>query len=753
MSNPNRKRSKSASGSITKRKGDSRKSLSDVSDTLSRRPSSKKSGEKRNEEKKDGVDRAQSAPSTLSTPSSSKKRDESADITRRDSPLRRSGRKDSTPPDSGIELETISMGSEEKATPPKVADTRDDLPSDEELPVLPTLATSQQLKDLIHFSRPNPFLKGRRAEIRPILTLLFDKDQLGCDFGTAIATKSSLYSIREEKLRWFQERLNEALSGSENSAQALLVLLSSDNPISSVLRQNPEAFRHLLQKLPNTEESYATLEPINALLTQQLDPENSVTKAIKTALLQKQGTVIESRFKEFTSAPSDVRGIILSTLFDDLGCSRDQLFTTRTGLFSLSETELERLKTNLQNALEGDRDSSQDLLVLLSSDNPISRVLLKNPEAFGKILNNCPDTSLTHRDIENIENSLLVQQNPEIPLTIGLHEICFRRKTEIMETVIEDILSKAKNPKLVELKTLGKENYWKILIDGNVHKHNDKHFYDRSRGFMASMMKGLRQVVEEIDRPLSTGFVKELHTAATELVLDETRLPVQRILSIIRRIKGLDENAVLPGVLDDVMKGLTSEQKAAVEREKVKLVMNPDQFQEKGIKRAVNQWGVTITRTTEGMKELAALRQELDEQGNTPYFSDGDIHFPKDPEIVSWRAGGSLTREQLPETVESLMKHVIDKADREINTAKDQKNQDSLIGAIIDCCRGLCLIHPFRDANGRLINLLILNKLLLENDLSPTILDDQGLMVGKSKAELIDLIKSGQERVKKLAGK
>ncbi len=42
---------------------------------------------------------------------------------------------------------------------------------------------------------------------------------------------------------------------------------------------------------------------------------------------------------------------------------------------------------------------------------------------------------------------------------------------------------------------------------------------------------------------------------------------------------------------------------------------------------------------------------------------------------------------------------------------------------------------------------LVLNKLLMEQGMPPTILEDQGFMIGKSKAELIVLIKKGQAKV------
>jgi hypothetical protein len=437
---------------------------------------------------------------------------------------------------------------------------------------------------------------------------------------------------------------------------------------------------------------------------------------------------------------------MLTTLFDTLNCDFSTAITTKSSLYSLREAELKRLRKDLDNALKGDKGSAEALFLLLSKDNPISRVLLKNPDAFGQILNRLPNTEDSHTNIEKIENFLVNQQNYDMPLTMGLHEICFKKKTEILENVIEGLLSKSTNPKLKELRDFGKDNYWKILIDGSVHNRNNKHFYDRSRGFMASMMKGLMQVVEGIDRPLDTAFVKELHTAAIELVVDETSL-TRPILDIIKKVKGIPPHENMPGLLNDVMKTLTDEQKSAVEKEKSKIVMGRTNFQEQGVKRVANEWGVTRTYTPTGMQELATLRTDLDLQAGAAYFSVANTKFPNDPTDVAWRAGGTLDRTQLPQTVESLMDYVINKAYQEITTAKQQNNQDAVIEAIIACCRGLGVIHPFRDANGRLIMFLILNKLLMEQGMPPTILDDQGLMIGKSKAELIALIKAGQKLV------
>jgi len=405
---------------------------------------------------------------------------------------------------------------------------------------------------------------------------------------------------------------------------------------------------------------------------------------------------------------------MLESLYTDLGYSIEAATAAKTSLYAIRESQLKTLKRDLGAIVAGGEASAEAFQHLLTTDNPVGRALLSDEARLAQIINELPTTEATHAAIEAVEQHLITQADaaiargkaPTMSLKIATHEAFFRKKTEILETVVEQIVADSKDPKLAGLKGLKKEDYWKILIDGQVHKYNNKHFYDRSKGYMASMMKGLELIASEIDSSLSTAFVQKLHRAVTEFVTNETKL----------------DNGI----------PLTS-----------------SVFQETGIKRTPNSWGVTKQYSDAGMNELAALRKELDDLVPGGYFSEDAMRFADlEPDrVVQWKAGKSPV--DLAGTVTRLMDHVIDKADREIKAAG--ADQDAIIGAIVDCCRGLGIIHPFKDANGRLIMFLVLNKLLLENKMRPTILEDQGLMVGKSKTELIKLIKDGQAAVEKMA--
>jgi len=380
---------------------------------------------------------------------------------------------------------------------------------------------------------------------------------------------------------------------------------------------------------------------------------------------------------------------------------------------------------------------------LLKENRDIRAALLPDPELLRPVVAQLPLTEESHAAIEDLENHLIRQAPNETVngkarvradlLTTKAHEVFFRKKTEILEHVIEGVIRTAGQPGLVALRNFGRANLWKILIDGKVHAADDKHAYDRSKGYMASMMKGLLRIVRQVDTALSTNFVLRLHRDATALVTTEER------------------------VKDDIP-------------------LLENNFQEQGLKRGKNSWGVTGDFEPPGLQEVKSLLGELDGQvnakwdevisagqkslrdrfndGSSPnrmrvgaYFEEvlGSVMNSDGTPIPTFEAGWAAQAFKdgtFAETVRALMDHVIAKAHREI--AEANGDQDSVLGAIVDCCRGLGVIHPFKDANGRVMMFLVLNKLLMENGMPPTILQDQGYMVGKSKATLVGLIKQGQ---------
>jgi Fic/DOC family len=82
-------------------------------------------------------------------------------------------------------------------------------------------------------------------------------------------------------------------------------------------------------------------------------------------------------------------------------------------------------------------------------------------------------------------------------------------------------------------------------------------------------------------------------------------------------------------------------------------------------------------------------------------------------------------------------------ADYEVKIKKAQTELEKL-SAIVSCCQTLVQMHPFSDGNGRTFDMLLLNRLLIKEGLSPAFLEDQNRFTGFSNAELIEEVQRGQ---------
>ncbi len=96
-------------------------------------------------------------------------------------------------------------------------------------------------------------------------------------------------------------------------------------------------------------------------------------------------------------------------------------------------------------------------------------------------------------------------------------------------------------------------------------------------------------------------------------------------------------------------------------------------------------------------------------------------------------------RDQILGKVNSLIRNFY----KEVSRAA---TNDQRLAAIVDICRALEILHAFNDGNQRTIAFTILNKLLIENNLSPAILDDPFMFDGYfSTQEMVELVKQGQK--------
>lgn len=76
--------------------------------------------------------------------------------------------------------------------------------------------------------------------------------------------------------------------------------------------------------------------------------------------------------------------------------------------------------------------------------------------------------------------------------------------------------------------------------------------------------------------------------------------------------------------------------------------------------------------------------------------------------------------------------------------------EDEKLHAIARLCQDLDQLHVFVDGNIRTTGILLLNKLLIENGLSPSVMHDVNQLDCLSEDELVTIIKEGQEFFQRL---
>jgi hypothetical protein len=98
-----------------------------------------------------------------------------------------------------------------------------------------------------------------------------------------------------------------------------------------------------------------------------------------------------------------------------------------------------------------------------------------------------------------------------------------------------------------------------------------------------------------------------------------------------------------------------------------------------------------------------------------------------------------------PQTAEACKQKVQGVLDEYHASIKDALEEDDKLAVIARCCQELDQAHAFADGNIRVIAFVLLNKLLIENGLSPTILLEPNRFDGYSVGELVADIKEGQQ--------
>lgn len=162
--------------------------------------------------------------------------------------------------------------------------------------------------------------------------------------------------------------------------------------------------------------------------------------------------------------------------------------------------------------------------------------------------------------------------------------------------------------------------------------------------------------------------------------------------------------------------------------------------------------GFGLNRSLTTPEGLEALYQKYDcRNGGDPHYGDEGnpvgAAFIEDPRVMCAK-GFIRLRQMSREDCITFTNRVIKQFNKEISQAGN--DEDKKLGAIANFCQDMEIGHVFPDGNIRYLSFVVLPKLLVENNLSPTIMHDPNVFDDKSNKELKHEIRKGQEFYKSL---
>ena len=228
---------------------------------------------------------------------------------------------------------------------------------------------------------------------------------------------------------------------------------------------------------------------------------------------------------------------------------------------------------------------------------------------------------------------------------------------------------------------------WQLLMDADKHQTRGAYGFENEPGYMAGMMRGFKLMLEELDKPFTADLYERLHDTAIRGVRQRSGQAFEE------RYRGDESSVSFGGIL-----------------------------------------GKTFT-----IDGLARLRQANEW---TDWFKiDAAEHAAKDDEITV------RLLKKTRQDCQAKVTGIIERYNDQIATAGPE---EAKLTAILKCCQDLEVAHTFTDANLRTTAFLILNRLLIQNGLSPTVLGDPNNLDGHTIEELIPQVRAGQERVRAL---
>lgn len=317
---------------------------------------------------------------------------------------------------------------------------------------------------------------------------------------------------------------------------------------------------------------------------------------------------------------------------------------------------------------------------------------------------------------------------------------------------------------------------WLLLMDSKHHANGIYHF-ENEQGYMAAMLSALNLMLDTLYDPLDAKLLCTLHDTAVDQVHERT-----------------DQN-LNPGTVQGT--GLLAKNFRKDHIVKFQLVHNATstwEGQSEFLMSAKTEWS-RVTRDAlvceypfslirdaclhpkiifkndcqspiDPKKELELIKQGID-----TYYRDLEIALnindlaERKIEIFECRKNCievlnkspliiDIQEKDLQKACEDKAAEIIATYHRELADAKKipnaQMRETAILTCIAKCCQDLFQHHVFDDGNTRTDVFLVMNKLLLQNGLSPSILHEPNVVAMYSLKQIVKLIRKGQTMFSKL---
>jgi hypothetical protein len=281
--------------------------------------------------------------------------------------------------------------------------------------------------------------------------------------------------------------------------------------------------------------------------------------------------------------------------------------------------------------------------------------------------------------------------------------------------------------------TLLKKNLiWRILLDGSVHAQKEGPFFldfyrpgayerDGEHNYYAGIVQGFAKVLETYGSPLTTALIQEIHKEC---------MPIS-IVSGSKPSGFRSEGAIASFAINFVnctKAGLTEFILRQLEYRKYKILAPYPNFH-------------FTTYPREDRESLLSL-EHLE-----AYMGSEKEVAPIVERLYSTLTGpAKCIRFFVTQNPEKWLQIEIARYEDAIKKATDD---DTKLNAIVEFVRNSEQIHPFHDGNCRTMYLL-LQKLLIENNFSPTLLEDPNVLDMYDVSALVKLVKKGFAKVEQL---